>query len=102
MAIDPTRKNRAVQGILFARPPIRFMSAVPVLTTTDPAPMKRSPLKTAWLSEWYMLASRARAARVCEAVRHEDHREPQAQDDDPDVLDAVVGESALDVVLHGA
>ena len=26
--------------------------------------MKRRPLKTAWFSEWYMLARRARAARV--------------------------------------
>ena len=64
MAIDPMRKNMAVHGIFFASPPIRFMSAVPVLRTTDPAPMNRSPLNTAWLSEWYMLASRARAARV--------------------------------------
>ncbi len=64
MAMDPTRKNAAVHGILFASPPIRFMSALPVLATTDPAPMNRSPLKTAWLSEWYMLASSARAARV--------------------------------------
>ena len=40
------------------------MSAVPVLRTTDPAPMNRRPLKTAWLSEWYMLARRARAASV--------------------------------------
>ena len=36
-----------------------------------------------------------------EAVGHEDDREPEAQDDDPDVLDAVIGEGPLDVVLHG-
>ena len=52
MAAEPTRKNRAVHGMRFARPPMSSMWRVPVAITTPPAPRKSRPLKTAWFRTW--------------------------------------------------
>jgi hypothetical protein len=52
MAMAPTRKKRAVQGIRLARPPISSIRRVPVAMTTPPAPRKSRPLNTAWFSTW--------------------------------------------------
>ena len=52
MAAEPTRKSAAVHGMPRIRPPRRFMSRMPVAWSTAPAPRKRRPLKTAWLTVW--------------------------------------------------
>ena len=47
IAVDPTRKHRAVWGIRLMRPPISSMLRVPVACSTAPDPRNRSPLKAA-------------------------------------------------------
>ena len=68
--------------------------------TTPPAPRKSRPLKSAWFKTWRSDAERARTARPGRAGRDRDHPDPGGDEDDADVLDAVVGEQALEVVLH--
>ena len=80
-------------------PPSCSRSRVPVACSTEPADRKSSPLKRLWFSTWSKRSGEAEGLhhRVPQALA--EGAEPQAQQDDPDVLDGVVGEQALQVVL---
>ena len=100
MAMAPSRKNPAVHGIRRARPPMCSIWRVPQAATTPPAPRKSRPLNRAWFRTWSSDAARASTASAGRPVDERDHPDTGRDEDDADVLDAVVGEQALEVVLH--
>jgi len=76
------------------------MLRVCVACNTAPAPRKSSPLNTAWLIVWYIPAiSASEASNGCPECRNISAA-PRPHEDDADVLDAVVGEQAFQVMLH--
>ena len=83
-----------------ARPPSALRSRLPAAAWTEPAARNRTDLNRAWLSVWNSAAVRASAARATAPWRGGQQRDPDADQDDPDVLDAVEREQALEVVLH--
>ena len=52
----PKEKTRAVKGITFLNPPIRWMSCSSVLWRTLPAPKNSNALAKPWASRWKMAA----------------------------------------------
>ena len=75
-------------GARRSAPAIRSMSCVPYIWPRRPAAKKASALQSEWLSVWKSAREGARG------------RPAPAQRDDAHVLDAVVGEQALDVALE--
>ena len=64
-ASEPTRKVAAVIGITRRRPPNRRMSITPPMECiTEPAPMKSSALKNAWVTRWKIAAVKPRSVPV--------------------------------------
>ena len=100
IAAAPIPKATAVTGIARARPPRRLRSRLPAADWTEPAARNRADLNRAWLRVWNRAAVRATAASGGRPVAGGEERDPDADQDDPDVLDAVEGEQALEVVLH--
>ena len=62
IAAEPTRKQNAVRGMRWIRPPRRSMSRSPVAVSTAPAPKKSRLLNTEWLKTWKSAAVSASAA----------------------------------------
>ena len=99
MATAPTRKQSAVHGIALARPPRWSISRVCVAWITEPALRKSRALNSAWFQTCSSAAAQAEDDPVRPAQRTADQGQAEAHDDDADVLDAVVGQQALQVVL---
>ena len=76
------------------------MSRSPVADSTAPAPKNSRLLKREWLNACSRPAVRASAATEGMSNDLKRQREPKSNEDDADVLDGVVGEQALEVVLH--
>ena len=100
IATHPVRNAKAVSGMRWMRPPRCSMSRSPVAVRTAPEPKNRRLLKRLWLKTWNSAAVSASAAAAGHVVRREGERETEADEDDADVLDRVIGEQPLDVVLH--
>ena len=82
------------------RPPRRSMSRSPVAVSTAPEPKNKRLLKSEWLSTCSRPAVSASAAAARHAVGLEGERKSEPDEDDPDVLHRVIGEQALEIVLH--
>ena len=100
IAPQPTRKANAVRGMRWIRPPRCSMSRSPVAVSTAPAPKNSRLLNSEWLNTWNSAAVSASAAAQAMPLAAERQRETEADEDDADVLDGVIGEQALEVVLH--
>ena len=100
IATQPTRKAKAVSGMRWISPPRCSMSRSPVAVSTAPAPKNSRLLKSEWLNTWNSAAVKASAAAERHFVRLEREREPKPDEDDADILHRVIGEQALEIVLH--
>ena len=100
IATQPTRNAKAVFGMRWIRPPRCSMSRSPVAVSTAPAPKNSRLLNTEWLNTWNSAAVSASAAPAGKPLALERQGQAEADEDDADVLDRVVGEQALQVVLH--
>ena len=100
IAAQPTRKAKLVSGMRWMRPPRCSMSRSPVAVSTAPAPKNSRLLNSEWLRTWNSAAVSASAAAGRHAVGLEGERQAEADEDDADVLDRVIGEQALQIVLH--
>ena len=76
------------------------MSRSPVALSTAPAPKNSRLLNTVWFNAWNSAAVSPSAAAAGNAVGAERQRQPQADENDADVLHRVIGEQPLKVVLH--
>ena len=76
------------------------MSRSPVAVSTAPAPKNSRLLNSEWLKTWNSAAVSASAAGASMPLRLEGERQAEADEDDADVLDRVIGEQPLEVVLH--
>ena len=76
------------------------MSRSPVAVSTAPVPKNSRLLNTEWLNTWNSAAVSAERRGRRELVGTEGQRQAEADEDDADVLDRVIGEQALQIVLH--
>ena len=100
IAAQPTRKQNAVCGMRWIRPPRCSMSRSPVAFSTAPEPKNSRLLNTEWLKTWNKRGGQRQRGGGRQSVGGERQRQAEADEDDADVLDRVVGEQALQVVLH--
>ena len=100
MATQPTRKAKAVSGMRWMSPPRCSMSRSPVAVSTAPEPKNSRLLNSEWLNTWNSAAVKRESGGPVHAIRLECERKPEADEDDADILDRVIGEQALQIVLH--
>ena len=99
MATDPTRKQREVHGIAFARPPRWSISRVCDGVDDRAGTEEEQGLEQGVVPDMQQAAAQAEDDPIRAAQRTADQGQAEAHDDDADVLDAVVGEQPLQVVL---
>ena len=74
------------RGMRWISPPMISMSRSPVAFSTAPAPKNSRLLNTVWLSAWNSAAVSAKRRSRLEAIGAERQRQPQADENDADVL----------------
>ena len=72
---------------------------MPAAWAAAPAPRNSRLLNRAWLSDVQQAAAEAQDGHRAQPVGQAEQPQPQAHQDDADVLDAVIGQQALQVVL---
>ena len=61
---------------------------------------KQQPLEQCVVERVVERGHQTQRAQYCVTAAEKDHRQPQPHQDDADVLDRVIGEQALQIVLH--
>ena len=83
----------------FSSPPSRSIWRVPVACSTEPALRNSSALNRPWFHTWSSAPPSPSATRSARPSDRPITASPRPDADDADVLDAVIGEQALEVVL---
>ena len=100
MATQPTRKVKAVSGMRWMRPPRCSMSRSPVAAEHGARAEEQEALEQRMIEHVQQRRGEGERRRQSHAIGLEGEREPQADEDDADILHRVIGEQALQIVLH--
>ena len=98
MAMEPTRKKRAVCGMFFIRPPYSSMFRVCV-ADNGAGPHKEQGLEYGMVERMEKRRGEAEDGQRLHVERPEYQRAAETEEYDPDVFDAVIGEESFDIVF---
>ena len=98
-AAAPTAKASVVRGIS-APTAERSSHGCRPRPGSSPAPRNSNDLNDRVVEAWNRARGQCQPARAAQAVRWWPSATPTPDEDDADVLDAVIGEQALEIVLH--